>query len=381
MKKILFVLAALVLALALVACGAETVDTTEPVTEAPETEHVHAYAEEIVPATCAVPGKIITKCECGDVQSEEATPLADHIASVLDCEKDTTCTVCGIVLAEKTGHVFSVRETIVEPTCTTTGKEKGACITCGKIVESELPTKAHSIDESAGWTLTDGKYNSKCTSCNSAVALSGQDVLLNLTYEEDMAAEMAKYPAFEANLDAFNVVDDIDGDKAHLAKAGKIVYLGIADRAALSKTGYYEISFDYAQTAKTGTKEASILTLMPGQYAGTKVGSNKYGWFFKYNTPLEKMELILAGDDATKLNDTNSFTVESNKIYKINILCAADGSANYVSVDCKCIGKASMNKVVVDFTDAKNEKSVSIRFGDAAVPGPVFDNFKIQTIK
>ena len=382
MKKYLITVMLLVVALALVACGGAGTDTTaDIVTDPPVTEHVHSFAEEIIPATCTTAGKVVIKCECGEIQSESELPLTDHTASAVECEKDTVCTVCGVVLAEKTGHSFGATEVVTAATCTTAGKEKGACVICGKIVESEIPTKAHAIDASAGLTYADGKYSAKCASCNSSVTLSGQDVLLNLSFEEDAATEMAKYPTFEANVNAFNIVEDSDGDKAHLGKGGKVVYLGIADREALAKTGYYEISFDYAQTGKANAKEASIFTLMPGQYAAEKVGSLKYGWLFKYNTPLEKMEFIAAGEDASKLDATNSFVVESGKTYKINILCSAAGDGFYVFVDGKYIGQTPANKVVVDFNDAKFDKSVSFRIGDSSVPGPVYDNFKIQTIK
>ena len=381
MKKYLTLIAVLLLALALVACGGEAVDTTEPVTEAPETEHVHNYFDETIPATCVETGKIITKCECGEVQGEVEIPLADHTASALDCDKDTVCTVCNAVLAEKTGHSLSSSQVLTEATCTAGGKERGVCLVCGKIVELDTPAKAHSIDASAGLTYSDGKYGGKCTVCNNNVTIGGADVVLDLTFEGDMAEELAKYPAFAANIEAMNITTDTDGDKALLAKGGNVVYLGITDSSALAKTGYYEISFDYTQTGKANAAETSIITLMPGQYAGTKVGSTKYGWFFKYNATLNKLEFILAGSDASKLDATNSIAVESGKSYKFNILCTADGSAYYVFVDGNFVGKAPANNVVVDFTNPANDKAVSIRLGDSGVPGPVFDNFKIQTIK
>lgn len=386
MKKYLIAIAVLVLALALVACGGTGTDTTAdegttPPEVADATEHVHSFADDIIPATCVAEGKVISKCECGEIGGETQLPLADHIATALNCEADTVCTVCGAVLAEKTGHSFSTSETVVEPTCTTAGKAKGDCLICGKIVESEVAPKAHAIDATAGFKLVDGKYGAKCTTCNSEVSLGGADVLLELGFEGDMNEEMAKFPAFEANVTTMNIVNDVDGDKGLLAKSGNVVYLGVADRAALAKTGFYEISFDYTQTGKAGAVETSIFTLMPGQFAANKVGSLKYGWFFKYNSTLGKMELVLAGGDGSKLDATNSFAIESNKTYKINLLCAADGSAYYVFADGNYIGKAPLNNVSVDFTDPKYEKNVSFRIGDSGVPSPVFDNFKIQTIK
>ena len=120
---------------------------------------------------------------------------------------------------------------------------------------------------------------------------------------------------------------------------------------------------------------------MPGQYAATKIGGVKYGWFFKYNASLNKLEFILAGSDGSKLDATNSIAVEEGKTYKISILCAADGSAYYVFANGNYVGQTPANNVSVDFTNAKNDKAASFRLGDSAVPNPVFDNLKIQTIK
>ena len=387
MKKFLIALMVLLLALTIVACGGTPDISGDDQTDPPE-EHVHAYSEETLPSTCLEAGKIVTKCACGDVQSETALPLADHTASALDCEVDTTCTVCGIVLAEKTGHVVLSKEIVTAATCTSTGKEKGVCLNCAKIVENEIPTAAHTIASANAWTLVDGAYGgATCSTCNQAVFLKEVDVLLNLTFEEDIESEIAKYPAFVVNKSAVSIATDVDGDKAHLNNSpGKVLYLGIADRAKLISTGYYSISFDFTPTgagnAETNGGEASMLTLMPGFYGAEKTaGPVQYAWYFKYNVHLKKLELVKAGTDATKLDATNSYAIEQNKTYKVNIIADVAAKANYVFVNGTFLGKASMNKSVIDLTDAVYDKNVSFRLGDSGTPDPLFDNFKVVTLK
>lgn len=385
MKKILVALMVLLLALTVVACGG-TPDVGEE-TNPPE-EHVHAYSEEIVPSTCLEAGKVITKCACGDVQGESALPLADHTASALDCEVDTTCTVCGIVIAEKTGHVVLSKEIVTAATCSAVGKEKGVCLNCAKIVENDIPAKAHTITSANAWTLVDGAYGgATCSTCNQAVTLKEAEVLLNLTFEEDLESEIAKYPAFIVNTSAVNITADIDGDKAHFNNSpSKVLYIGIADINKLTGTGYYSISFDFTPkgpgNAETNGGEASMLTLMPGMYGGQKTaGPIKYAWYFKYNVHLKALELVKAGTDASKLNDKNSYAIEQDKTYKINIIADVAAKANYIFVNGTFLGKTPMGGVTVDITDGTCEQNVSFRLGDSGTPDPLFDNFKVVTLK
>ena len=53
-KKYLIAVMVLVVALALVACGGEGTDTTIDQGTEPPAEHVHAYVDEIIDATCEI---------------------------------------------------------------------------------------------------------------------------------------------------------------------------------------------------------------------------------------------------------------------------------------------------------------------------------------
>ena len=59
MKKYLLALMVLVLALALVACGGEAIDTPDAQATEPAADHVHTYVDEIIPATCAATGNLL----------------------------------------------------------------------------------------------------------------------------------------------------------------------------------------------------------------------------------------------------------------------------------------------------------------------------------
>jgi len=59
----------------LVACGNNASDTTSNVESEPSiTEHIHDFIDEMIPATCTEEGRVISKCECGEVESDEILP-------------------------------------------------------------------------------------------------------------------------------------------------------------------------------------------------------------------------------------------------------------------------------------------------------------------
>ena len=246
MKKILIVLMVLLLALTVVACGGTPDVGGDDQTNPPE-DHVHAYEEEITPATCTAAGKIVTKCACGDVQGETELPVADHVLSTPDCEKDTVCTVCGVVIAEKTGHTVAATEIVTAATCSSAGKEKGACSTCGKIIETETPVAGHKANKDSVWTLVDGGYSTTCVSCNQTVTFTESDPLLSLTFEEDYETEVAKYPVFKAvtKKGKITVVDDTDGDKAGSVN---VAWVDVLDNSAIRALGSYAVTFDFMLT-------------------------------------------------------------------------------------------------------------------------------------
>ncbi len=136
MKKLLSVLLALVMVLALCACGGQNTDVTvggDAETTAPgeSTAHTHIFSE----ANCVEPAT----CDCGETEGE----IGEHLFSDATCEEPMTCQVCGITEGAALGHSYS-DATCVEPaTCSECGDtdasfaphvyQDGACVTCGEV--------------------------------------------------------------------------------------------------------------------------------------------------------------------------------------------------------------------------------------------------------
>ena len=377
MKKYFVALMVLTIALALVACGGTGADTTvEQGTEPPVTEHVHNFVEEITPATCTAMGKVVSKCECGEIQSESDIPLADHAASAFDCEKDTVCTVCNAVLAEKTGHSVAGVEVVTEASCTTPGKEKGACSVCGKIIETDIPVAGHKANKESKWELVDGGFKTTCAVCNQTVTMKEADVVLNLTFEEEIESELTKYSGFK-NAGPYAYIDDTDGDKALKATT---CYLDVVDNSVISKLGTYVISFDVMVTGDSGkdTDEASVFSILGNFESGkTNVGgTTSWGYAFKFNEGADKFETKKVSGDYSKLNSSNSIAVERNVKYNVQLLVAEGSNKFLVYFNGKSYGTSEGS--VASFEAGKKN---SLRFGDGPNCGLVFDNFKIAGLK
>ena len=373
-KKILIALMVLVVALAVVACGGTPDVGVDDQTNPPE-EHVHAYEEEIVPATCTAAGKMIAKCACGDIQSETELPVADHVPSALDCEKDTVCTVCGAVIAEKTGHTIGATEIVTEATCASAGKEKGACSTCGKIIEAETPIAGHKANKDSVWTLADGGYSTTCVSCNQTVTFKESDPILALTFEEAYETEIAKYPVFKAT-NKITVVDDTDGDKAGSVGTA---WIDVLDNSAIRALGSYVVSFDVMMTKDAGAgKEPSVFSILSNFADGkTNVGGTTgWGYAFKFNEDADKFCTIPVGTDLSKHTDANSLAVQKNTKYTVKLIYSEGSDALEVFIDGKYLGKSGAK-----VSKLPDGTQVTFRLGDGSSPGFVFDNVKICGIK
>ena len=374
MKKYLLALMVLVLALALVACGGEATDTTVDQATEPAADHVHTYVDEIIPATCATTGKVVSKCDCGDVQGETEIPLADHTASALECDKDTVCTVCNTVLAEKTGHVFGASEVVTAATCSTAGKEKGACLACGKIVESEIPATGHIAGE--GLKAADGGIASTCKTCGQNVTLKEADVLFQLTFEEDVATEAAKYANSGLTIfkpETWNLVDGALNVKGNETLA----YIDITDPSKLASNGMIMMSFDFTITGEaTAGSRASVFSLLNFFYNGKNnyQGTTGWGWAMKYNKNLEKF-VITATDSA--VTDETSFNVALNTKYKVQYVFDTNAKGCHIFIDGQYIGNANQCAKIAELKDA----TACFRFGDGPAAGYIFDNFTISTLK
>ena len=376
-KKVLVVFAVLALALALVACGGTGTDTTADEGTTPPAvgdEHVHEFVEEIIPATCSATGKVISKCACGEIGNETEIPLADHTASTLDCEKDTVCTVCNIVLAEKTGHVFSAAEVVTPATCTTAGKEKGACVACGKIVETEIPATGHVAGTSI--KAVDGGFASTCTSCSQDVVMKADKTVFALGFDEDVATEAAKYADSGLALyksEGWKIEDGtlkVNGNK-------EIAYIHIVDPTKLAELGTFMISFDYMSTQEgSEADKASVFSILSNFYNNqpNQGGTTGWGWFFKLNEQKNVIGTVL---DAGALNDSNSIAVERNVKYTIQTVIDPTAKVAHVFVNGKYIGNAAQISKISEF----KPESATLRFGDGPLCGHVYDNFAIIDLK
>ena len=373
MKKYIVALMVLVLALALVACG-EPVETTEPVTE-----HVHAYAEKLIPATCIEVGKLVNKCECGEVQSETELPLADHTPSALDCEKDTVCTVCNAVLAEKTGHIYTNTQVVTAATCGTAGKESGSCISCGKVVENEIPATGHVAGASI--TMENGEFKTTCTICSQNVTLKAQTPAFLLDFEEDVVSQASKYDVGLAifKSDSWKTTE-FNGSNALKVGGNNPLYINIVDSTKLAALGTFVISFDYTTTKvpAANSPAASMISILNNHQDGkqTSAGSVGWGWLFKI---VENGEQGVAAtvDKADALKPENSIAVDRNVTYKVQIVISPASKESHAFINGTYIGTSNKAAVVSKIAPA----NASIRFGDGPDCGHVIDNFAISALK
>ena len=370
MKKYLIALMVLVLALALVACSGE-IETTE---------HVHAFAEEIVPATCTTPGKVLSKCECGEIESENEIPTTDHVASALDCEKDTVCTVCNAVLAEKTGHVFGAMEIVTAATCAAPGKEQGTCTVCGKISENEIPSTGHVIDAKGTIAAVDGGFSITCASCNQPVVLKESDPVFKLTFDgaatdidvNALGLELVKPEKWS--------IQEHNGSKALFVNGTPTIsYINVPSANKLADMGAFLISFDYMSTAEDPdtSRKASVFSILGNFYNGNPLVSNdavKWGWAMKLN---EELNVLTTQVNKTKIDATNSVALERNVVYKIQIVVVPETTAKHVFVNGTYIGVSNEGMPI----STAGDNFLTFRFGDGPLCGHVVDNFVVADLK
>ena len=376
MKKLLIIASVLVLALALVACGGEATDTTVDQATEPAAEHVHAYADELIPATCASTGKVVSKCECGDVQSETEIPLADHTASVIACDQDTVCTVCGMVLAEKTGHIFGAAEIVTAPSCTTAGKEKGACVACGKIVETDIPAAGHIAGDTI--TLENGTFKTTCKTCSQSVALKADAPAFSLDFEGDLAAQSANNIGLSVYKPEEWKIAEVNGSKSFAVDDGKSFYIDIVEPKKLAALGTFVISFDYTSTkeAKEETHMGSILSILDNSPNGkqTSAGGIKYGWMIKY---VEAKDVLATVNVLDKLTSANSVAAAKNTKFNVQIVISPTSAPAHVFVNGTYIGTSNQTAAIATLKDA----NAAFRIGDGPVHGHVIDNLTISALK
>lgn len=381
MKKYLIISVILVITLMLVGCDDAVENTTAedstvtPVTDE-VTEHLHDFKEEIIPATCTQVGKVISKCECGEVWGESQLPLAEHVLSAVACEKDTICTVCNTVVAEKTGHTVTGTKVLKVATCSEMGKEQGKCSTCGEILEKDIPVKGHRAEKNSVWTIAQDGFTTTCTVCKKVVTMKEADPVIFLPFEESFEKEVSKYSGFTP-VGSFTPVNDIDGDRA-----AKITtcFIDIVDSSVINDLGTYVVSFDVMITGDSGNEkdETSIFTLVSNSLGGKSHVGGETRWAFalKFNEGVDKFETLKINGDYSKLNSSNSVAVERNTKYKVQLLVSEGANKFLVFINGKSYGLAQA--AISGFAEGHK---MSLRLGDGAKCGMVFDNFKVAGLK
>ncbi len=374
-KKLLITLTILVLALALVACGGDTQpqDTTPPTDEV--TEHVHVYEEDIVAPTCTTAGSKKLVCECGDVQSEETLGFADHQPSAADCEKDTVCTVCNEVLTPAAGHTVASYNDVNAATCSAPGKQSGTCLTCGKMIEKDVPATGHVPAKDAAITAAAGGFATTCSICGQNVTVTAQAPAFSLTFDADLAAEAANEIGLEIYKPEGWKIGDFNGSKAFILNSGKPEYINIVDPAKLAALGTFVISFDYATTQEAAAGSAgSVFSLLSNHFNGaqTSVGSIGWGWMIKAIEDNDKLATVTA-----EFSDANSISFERNVQYKIQLVVSPATKGAHVFVNGSYIGMS----IPAANIGGLAEKNASFRFGDGPAFGHIIDNFTISALK
>ena len=393
--KILYLVMALSLLITLASCGGETPEITDaptqtdaPQTDAPQEDapqadapHVHSFTDEVIPATCIAEGKIIPKCACGEKGDEVVIPKMAHIAKESECDKDTLCGVCGVVMAPATGHQMLTSQVISEATCATEGKVSAICAVCGKEETLTAPQAEHTFNAGTTWTVSNGVYSasSGCIYCGKKTISEIDTPAFLLDFETSLSDVATKY-------DGFRIVkaDTYDGNRISgngslglkvVSSAASIFYIDV-DAEKLNEMGMFSISFDMTllNDGKSG-KEPSLFSLLGNFQNGAAVGTAKYGWLFKFNNDAKKLETV----QGKTLDDSNSITLEKNVKYQISILIdTATGNAN-VFVNGKHIGISQHNYAYVK-NDSQNQ-NLSFRLGDGSMPDTLYDNIKISAVR
>lgn len=178
MKKILFLLFAVVLAVFVVSCDQEA--------------HQHSWdaGEITIPATCVSIGTKTYRCTvCGE-EKTEVIEKTDHIpgtpkTSAATCTeegcRETACAVCGKILDREMipalGHVWDSGEVVNKPSCMSIGSKVYTCLTCGETHTVILEKTEHEagVQHTQEPTCTSAGYTE--TVCSVCGEVFGHEVL------------------------------------------------------------------------------------------------------------------------------------------------------------------------------------------------------------
>ena len=119
-------------------CGESYIsDYTEPQGHSWNNGHL------VTSATCEGAGIIEYDCtRCGETMIEAVNPKGHTPGAAATCTTPQTCTVCGAVIAQATGHHYNQRT--VTPTCTTDGYTEYTCRDCGvRYIDNHIARTNH----------------------------------------------------------------------------------------------------------------------------------------------------------------------------------------------------------------------------------------------
>ena len=369
MKKILLCAFALVLALALVACGGTTDDTTLPTGDDTNTpvgddtaggEHIHVFEEEVtLEPTCTSLGKKTMKCACGETEGTDLPiPFAPHDAKEATCTEDSVCATCGKVLVEKYGHLY-VDTVVTEATCTTNGLAKSTCHRCGDSTETTIEA-GHDFDLTK-LTVSKGSVASTCTKCGQKANFEEGTPLLKLDFDSD--AEFANYPKFKKS----GVTPVYSNGTARMGGAFLLTY----SNDVVYSASKLLLSFDFQMVDEGRTNRGESLFSFLATPAG---GSTSYNWIVKYY----EADGVLSTADAGH-NSSNSVKAQRGKWYNCTAIIVPATKEISVYIDGVSIG----TKQLPDHSSADGK--YQLRIYDAmpnnGTSNPMYDNLKLVEIK
>ena len=107
----------------------------------------HVTTDSIIPASCISNGVTVSSCACGYQVTVTSGKLEHSFSAVYEAAGDSIyhrahCTSCGMIYS--LSHTWGV-ETVVDPTCTSSGSKTKTCLDCGYVFNSTIPASGHDL--------------------------------------------------------------------------------------------------------------------------------------------------------------------------------------------------------------------------------------------
>ena len=144
-------------------------------------EHVHAFAETVVPATCQSSGYTLHRCDCGYEYKDRYTVAIDHQFEVTEVAEATCteegvqqlrCVTCGITETRKVpakGHLWGDWNVQTLPTCTEKGSQTHTCTCCNMKETQEIKPIGHKLVNPKKSETQKGMVEWFCENCGQTI--------------------------------------------------------------------------------------------------------------------------------------------------------------------------------------------------------------------